>query len=98
MRRGWMLPLSLVLLVTGCAGTKPCMIIPAQIELARDVRDSARASRDEKKTEYERWVQNVEQSRTKLARLAEERDQLKAEVGGSGAGSQGTQKKEEGKK
>jgi hypothetical protein len=98
MRRGWAIPLGLILGVSGCAGTKPCLVIPAQIELARDVRDGAKTTREEKKAEYERWVQNVEQSRTKLARLTEERDQLKKEVGGSPTEGQGTKKEEEKKK
>jgi hypothetical protein len=91
-----LIPTFAVLVVSGCAGTKPCLVIPAQIELARDVRDAAMRTRDDKRTEYERWVQNVDQSRTKLDRLTEERDQLKKEV--SGSSSEGTQKTEEKKK
>jgi hypothetical protein len=98
MRRRWIVLFGLVLVVGGCAGTRPCMVIPGQIELARDVRDAARVARDEKKADLDRWVQNVEQSRTKLARLTEERDLLKAQVSGSPAAVQGTQKKAEEKK
>lgn len=70
--------------MSGCAaGTKPCMVIPAQVELAADVRDAARGKVDEKKAEYQRMKLNMEQSQTRLARLTEERDQLKKEVGGT---------------
>jgi hypothetical protein len=94
MRRGWLIPLGLFVAVTGCAGTKPCMVIPAQIELARDVRDAAMATRDEKKAEMDRWVDNVKQSRTKLERLTEERDQLKKEISGGPTAKQVPPKKE----
>lgn len=99
MRRGLLIPLGLLIAVGGCAGTKPCMVIPAQIELARDVRDAARATREEKLGEMNRWAQNVEQSRTKLDRLTEERDQLKKEVSGASTEAKETpNKKEETKK
>jgi hypothetical protein len=94
MHRGWLIPLGLFVAVTGCAGTKPCMVIPAQIELARDVRNSGLATRDEKQAELDRWVQNVEQSRTKLERLTEERDQLKKEISGGSTEKQVAPKKE----
>jgi predicted nuclease with TOPRIM domain len=75
-----------ILGLAGCAaGTKPCMIIPAQIELAADVRDAARGKVDERKAEYQRLRVSLEQSETRLARLTEERDQLKKEVGGTPA-------------
>lgn len=95
MRRGLLIPLGLLIAAGGCAGTKPCLVIPAQIELAKDVRDAARVTMDDKKSELERWAQNVEQSRTKLERLTEERDQLQKEVSGGSAGSQQTPKKQE---
>jgi hypothetical protein len=82
-RVGWAAALA-VLSLAGCAaGTKPCMTIPAQVELASDVRDAARGKVDEKKADYSRMKLNVEQSQTRLARLTEERDQLKKEVGGT---------------
>ncbi len=87
MDRRWWASFALILGLGGCAaGTKPCMVIPAQIDLARDVRDAARATLEEKKAEYQRWVQNLEQSQTKIARLNEERDQLRTEVGGATPG------------
>jgi len=95
MRRSWLIPFGILFAVGGCAGTKPCLVIPAQIELARDVRDAARVTMDERKGELDRWAQNVEQSRTKLDRLTEERDQLKKEISGGSAGSQETPKKKE---
>ncbi|MDM7913997.1 MAG: hypothetical protein ACE15D_00490 [Candidatus Eisenbacteria bacterium] len=79
-----------VLALAGCSqGPKPCMIIPAQIELARDVRDDAQAKLTEKQKDADRWKITIEQSRARIARLTEERDQLKQEVGGSGSGASG---------
>lgn len=77
-----------LLLGAGCAssGSKPCMIIPAQIELARDVRDRAKDNLEDKRTELGRIKSNLEQSKLHMARLVEERDQLKKEVGGEPAG------------
>ncbi len=69
-------------LAAGCAaGTKPCMVIPAQIEIAEDVREAARAGMERRQSEYNRIKMSMEQSQTRLARLLEERDQLKGEVG-----------------
>jgi outer membrane murein-binding lipoprotein Lpp len=82
---GWAAALTLLGLAGCAAGTKPCMIIPAQIELASDVRDAARGKVEEEKTDYNRMKLNLEQSKTRLARLTEERDQLKKEVGGTPA-------------
>ncbi|MBM3286798.1 MAG: hypothetical protein FJY88_05555 [Candidatus Eisenbacteria bacterium] len=84
MRRGRVvLPLA-VLCVAGCAATKPCMIIPAQIELAMDTRNYAQQAYDAKKADLDRWLQNVEQSRSKLARLMEDREELLRETAAEG--------------
>ncbi len=87
-----------LLLGAGCAasGSKPCMTIPAQIELARDVRDTAKDNLQDKQNDLGRIKSNLEQSKLHLARLLEERDQLKKEVGGAPApagttGEQGAQ-------
>ncbi len=78
-----------LILAAGCAGSaqKPCMVIPAQIELARDVRDQAQKNLDDKQADLARIKSNLEQSKLHMARLIEERDQLKKEVGGT-AGQQ----------
>lgn len=84
MRRGWVvLPLAGLWLV-GCAATKPCVIIPAQVELAMDARNYAQQAYDAKKADLDRWLQNVEQSRSKLARLLEDREELLREAGVEG--------------
>lgn len=85
------------LLAAGCAGTKPCMTIPAQIELAQDMKDAARQSFETKRAENQRWVTNIEQSRNKITRLQEELDQLMKEVGGAGMDTGEARKKEESK-
>ena len=75
-----------VLGMAGCAaGTKPCMIIPAQIEIAQDVREAARGRMEQRKVDLTRIQSTLEQNRTRLARLQEERDQLKREVGSAPA-------------
>lgn len=82
---GWAAALA-VLGLAGCsAGTKPCLVIPAQVELATDVRDAAKGKVEERRTDLKRMQLNFEQSQTRLARLTEERDQLKKEVGGTPA-------------
>jgi hypothetical protein len=74
----------LILGLAGCAGTKPCMIIPAQIELAEDVRDAAHAAMEKEQDQVKRWQNAIDQSRTRLERLIEDRDRLKEEVGETG--------------
>ena len=95
-RRGLGAPLLLpFLILAGCAGSRPCMVIPAQIELARDVRDAARAELEAKKADHQRWVHNVEQSRMKIERLTEERDDLRKQVGDTESLPKEEEKKEE---
>jgi len=85
MRRGriWAIGV-LVLGLAGCAaGSRPCMIIPAQIELARDARDVARDATEQRRTELARLKSTLEQNEARLAKYKEERDQLSKEVGGT---------------
>jgi len=63
-------------LIGGCAQNRPCMIIPAQIELARAKRDQVKAAYDKKLENVERSASNLEVSQSRLDRLVEERDQL----------------------
>jgi len=78
---GWLAALTICGLA-GCAGgTKPCMVIPAQVELASDVRDAARVKVEERRADLKRVEMSLEQSKTRLARLTEERDNLQKEVG-----------------
>lgn len=91
--RLWGVGVAALLLGVGCAssGSKPCMVIPAQIELARDVRDEARSNLEDRQNELGRIKTNLEQSKLHMDRLVEERDQLKKEVGGGAAGAVGGQ-------
>ena len=66
--------------LAGCSGTKPCLVIPAQLELARDTRDSAKETLDDKIKELDRWQNAVVQSRARIDRLTEDRDELKTEL------------------
>jgi chromosome segregation ATPase len=58
------------------------MVIPAQLELARDEMNATRLDVDNKRREVERWTNALQQGRTRLGRLQEERDQLRKEIGG----------------
>lgn len=73
--------LPLLLGAVGCSSTKPCMIIPAQVELAESDRDAALAELESRQRDLDRWSHALEQSRARLERLIEDRDKLRAEVG-----------------
>ena len=60
----------------GCAQSRPCMIIPAQIELAKSRRDKAKEAYDQRLEEVTRALTNLEASRSRLERLEEERQEL----------------------
>jgi hypothetical protein len=51
------------------------------------VRDESKGNLEDKQNELGRIKANLEQSKLHMARLLEERDQLKKEVGGSPAGT-----------
>jgi hypothetical protein len=75
----WFAALVLVLApaTSGCAQSRPCMIIPAQIELAKAKRDSAKEKYDRRLEEITRSLNNLEASRARLERLQVERDELR---------------------
>lgn len=82
MKRHWFWAgIALVIGTIGCAGTKPCMVIPAQIELAESVRDAASRQLDAQVNQKQRWETALSQSEQRLARLIEDRDKLREEVG-----------------
>jgi hypothetical protein len=68
----------------GCAQSRPCMIIPAQIELAKSRRDKAKEAYDQRLEEVTRALTNLEASRSRLERLAEERQELQELLGNGG--------------
>lgn len=72
------------LLVSGCAEVRPCMIIPAQIELAESKRDQAKKAYEDKLEDVSRSKNNFEVSQGRLERLVEERDELRAILGEGG--------------
>lgn len=88
MTRGgtWLAGMAVLLLlsVSGCAQTRPCMIIPAQIELAKSKRDQIKAEFERKLDDAERARNNMEVTRSRLERMQEERDQLKSLLGENG--------------
>ncbi|MCA9726456.1 MAG: hypothetical protein R3E12_06220 [Candidatus Eisenbacteria bacterium] len=69
----------------GCAQSRPCLIIPAQLELAKSRRDKAKAAYDERLEEVTRALNNLEASRSRLDRLEEERQELWELLGDGGA-------------
>jgi glutaredoxin 2 len=97
MRKGhWWIVGLLFLGLAGCGGTKPCLVIPAQLELAEDTRDAAQATLDKKEKEMSRWENAIKQSRARIDRLKEDRDKLQRELEGLSSGDANTT--EEGKK
>ena len=68
----------------GCAQSRPCMIIPAQIELAKSRRDKAKEAYDQRLEEVTRALTNLEASRSRLERLEEERQELRELLGNGG--------------
>jgi uncharacterized coiled-coil DUF342 family protein len=73
----------LVLASAGCAGgVKPCLVIPAQLDLANDELAAARIELDAKRRDVERWTNGIQQGHTRLQKLQEERDELRKEVDG----------------
>jgi predicted nucleic acid-binding Zn-ribbon protein len=95
-QRHWWIVGLLLLGLAGCGGTKPCLVIPAQLELARDTRDAARSALDEKVNEMERWDNAIKQSNARIDRLKEDRDRL--QQGLDDSGSEEGNDAEEGKK
>lgn len=82
MKRQWLWAGAALLATTiGCAGTQPCMVIPAQIELAESVRDAARKQLESQLNQKKRWDTAIGQSEQRLVRLVEDRDKLLKEVG-----------------
>jgi len=95
-QRHWWIVGLLSVGLAGCAGTKPCLVIPAQLELAQDTRDAAKADLDTKTKEMERWENAIEQSNARIDRLKEDRDKIQRELGG--LDSEEAKTAEEGKK
>lgn len=69
----------------GCAQVKPCMIIPAQIELAESKRDQAKKAYEEELADVSRSQNNLDVSLGRLEKLLEERDELQSVLGTGGA-------------
>ena len=82
-RKTWMLSAAAVTLalMSGCAQSRPCMIIPAQIELAESKREQAKAAYERKLEDVTRSLNNMEVSRGRLERLETERTQLQELLG-----------------
>jgi len=95
-RRHWWTAGLLCLVLAGCAGTKPCLVIPAQLELAQDTRDAAQAELDKKIKEKDRWVNAIKQSNARIDRLKEDRDKIRKEL--EGLDADGAKSAKEGKK
>ena len=67
---------ALLVLVGGCASTKPCQIIPRQLEMAQFDRDQQKQLVDAKQSEVNRAKENLDLAKTRLQQLAAERDEL----------------------
>ena len=82
-RLKWWIIVACVLGAAGCSSTKPCMVIPAQVELANDGLEAARYELDREIQAMERWNNAIQQSTDRLARLTEDRDRLLKQIGES---------------
>lgn len=81
----WFAAVAILVAGSGCtSAVRPCMTIPAQIELAESKRDQAKEAYDAKMEEVTRSLNNLDVSRGRLERLVEERDELKALLGEEG--------------
>ena len=81
--RTWFGPVAgaaLLLLGCGCASTRPCMIIPMQLSMARFDRDQEKDLVDAKQAEVNRAKENLDLARTRLQQLQQERDELQKTV------------------
>jgi hypothetical protein len=68
----------------GCAQSRPCMIIPAQLELAKSRRDKVKAAYEGRLEDVTRSLNNLEASRSRLENMKEERQELMNLFGGGG--------------
>ena len=67
-----------LLAVLGCAQTRPCMIIPAEIDLARHTRDQAKTDMQAKQDELKRAQETLKLSSDWLTQLVSDRNDLKS--------------------
>ena len=70
----------LVLLAAGCASTKPCMVIPRQLELAQHERDTMKQLVDAQQAEVNRSKENLDLAKTRLQQMEQERDELQKAI------------------
>jgi hypothetical protein len=75
----------LLLVAAGCAPSRPCQVIPMQIEIARYTRDQLQTQVDEKKADVARSKDNLELARTRLEQMQQEKADLEKEVADSAA-------------
>ena len=57
----------------GCAQSRPCMIIPAQLELAKSRRDKVKAAYEGRLEDVTRSLNNLEASRSRLVVRSDQR-------------------------
>lgn len=69
----------------GCAQSRPCMIIPAQLELAKSRRDKAKEAYDARLEDVTRALNSLEASRTRLENMQAERQELLDLLGPGGS-------------
>lgn len=76
--KGWIVALMgvAVAVVAGCAGSRPCMIIPMQLELAETERNQVREQVTNKETEIKRYQDGVDKAVARVEQLRQERDEL----------------------
>ncbi len=64
------------LILGGCAGVRPCPVIPMQLELAQSERDQILEEFERKEAEVQRSDDGLRQAKTRLAQMEEEMEEL----------------------
>lgn len=77
------------LTLSGCAGVRPCPIIPMQLELARLERDQILGEVETKQAEVQRSDSGLQQTKTRLSQMEEEMEELNRVLGEQDGESEG---------
>ena len=83
----------LLVLVAGCARTRPCTIIPVQLELARHDRDRIKDQVEAKQAAVKTSRDNLDLARARLQQMEEQRADLEKALASEKADSAASRRK-----
>ncbi len=86
-RIGPYLGVALLALSWGCAPSRPCQVIPKQLELARYNRDQVRVQLDQKAADVARAKESLDLAQTRLQQMVDEQAELEKAVAQQAADS-----------